>query len=193
MRYFLRKSAFYIFTAWAAITINFFLPRMLKGDPVTAYIQQHQGEISPDAAESLRVLFGLDEHKTLFQQYCDYWVMLFHGNLGSSFSKGLVPVGEVIANALPWTIGLVGIATIISFTIGTLLGAWIGWRRGSKADAIIPISTFFSTVPYFWMGLIAISFFSNTLHWLPASHAYDKGVIPNLSFDFIGQDRKSVV
>ena len=58
MRYFLRKSAFYIFTAWAAITINFFLPRMLKGDPVTAYIQQHQGEISPDAAESLRVLFG---------------------------------------------------------------------------------------------------------------------------------------
>ena len=94
MRYFLRKSAFYIFTAWAAITINFFLPRMLKGDPVTAYIQQHQGEISPDAAESLRVLFGLDEHKTLFQQYCDYWVMLFHGNLGSSFSKGLVPVGE---------------------------------------------------------------------------------------------------
>ena len=187
MRYFLRKSAFYIFTAWAAITINFFLPRMLKGDPVTAYIQQHQGEISPDAAESLRVLFGLDEHKTLFQQYCDYWVMLFHGNLGSSFSKGLVPVGEVIANALPWTIGLVGIATIISFTIGTLLGAWIGWRRGSKADVIIPISTFFSTVPYFWMGLIAISFFSNTLHWLPASHAYDKGVIPNLSFDFIGQ------
>ena len=133
------------------------------------------------------MLFGLDEHKTLFQQYCDYWVMLFHGNLGSSFSKGLVPVGEVFANALPWTIGLVGIATIISFTIGTLLGAWIGWRRGSKADAIIPISTFFSTVPYFWMGLIAISFFSNTLHWLPASHAYDKGVIPNLSFDFIGQ------
>ena len=86
MRYFLRKSAFYIFTAWAAITINFFLPRMLKGDPVTAYIQQHQGEISPDAAESLRVLFGLDEHKTLFQQYCDYWVMLFHGNLGSCFA-----------------------------------------------------------------------------------------------------------
>lgn len=187
MRYAIRKAVFYLFTAWAAITINFFLPRMLKGDPVTAYIQKHQGEISPEAAESLRTLFGLDSSKTVFQQYLDYWGLLFHGDLGRSFSKGLVPVTEVIANALPWTIGLVGLATILSFAIGTLLGAYIGWRRGSKADAIVPITTFFSAVPYFWMGLIVISIFSNTLHWFPASHAYNKGVLPNWSFDFLGQ------
>ncbi|MEE8737978.1 MAG: ABC transporter permease [Bifidobacterium sp.] len=187
MRFFVRRAAFYIFTAWAAITINFFLPRMLKGDPVSAYIAQHRGEISPDAADSLRTLFGLDKNQTLLQQYANYWKLLFQGNLGSSFSKGLVPVTEVIANALPWTIGLVGVATIISFALGTLLGAYIGWKRGSAADALIPVSTFFSTVPYFWMGLIAISLFSNTLHWFPSSHAYDKGVLPNLSFDFIGQ------
>ena len=187
MRFFIRRAVFYIFTAWAAITINFFLPRMLKGDPVSAYIASHQGQISPDAADSLRTLFGLDENKTLLQQYLEYWGLLFKGDLGSSFSKGLVPVTEVIGNALPWTIGLVGVATIISFVLGTLLGAWIGWKRGSAADAIIPVTTFFSTVPYFWMGLIAISLFSNTLGWFPASHAYDKGVLPNLSLDFIGQ------
>ena len=187
MRYAIRKPIFYIFTAWAAITVNFFLPRMLKGDPVTAYINQHQGQISPDAIDSLKTLFGLDENKTLLQQYGDYWVLLFKGDLGESFSKGLAPVTEVIGNALPWTIGLVGIATIISFAIGTLGGAYIGWKRGSKADAIVPVTTFLSAVPYFWMGLIIVSVFSNTLGWFPASHAYDKGTVPNLSLDFIGQ------
>ncbi|MGO3042085.1 ABC transporter permease [Ancrocorticia populi] len=187
MRFFLRKTAFYLFTAWAAITINFFLPRMMKGDPVTAYINKHQGQISPEAADSLRTLFGLDDGRNVIQQYFDYWGMLFNGDLGRSFSKGLVPVSDVIMSALPWTIGLVGIATVISFCLGTGLGALIGWKRGSKADWTVPFATFFSTVPYFWMGLIAIALFSTSLGWFPASHAFNKGTAPSLSWDFVGQ------
>lgn len=117
----------------------------------------------------------------------EYWRLLLSGDLGLSFSHGLAPVGEVISSALPWTVGLVGIATIISFVLGTSLGAVIGWRRGSKLDALIPVTTFFGTVPYFWLGLIAIALFSSTLHWFPASHAYDKGSVPEFSLDFIGQ------
>ncbi len=60
MRFFIRRASFYLFTAWAAITINFFLPRMLKGDPITAYLARNQGKVSPEAIESLRTLFGLD-------------------------------------------------------------------------------------------------------------------------------------
>lgn len=187
MRFFLRRTAFYLFTAWAAITINFFLPRMMKGDPISAYLQKNQGKISPDAIESLRTLFGLDSSKSLWQQYIDYWGMLFSGDLGRSFSKGMAPVTDVIASGLPWTIGLVGIATVLSFLIGTTVGAWVGWRRGSKADFVVPFATFFSTVPYFWMGLIAIAFFSSTLGWFPASHAYDKGSTPGFNLEFIGQ------
>ncbi|MEV7974212.1 ABC transporter permease [Cellulomonas sp. NPDC089187] len=187
MRFFLRRAAFYLFTAWAAITINFFLPRMLKGDPVSAYLAKNQGRISPEAADSLRTLFGLDDGKSVFQQYIDYWGLLFTGDLGRSFSKGLAPVTDVIASALPWTVGLVGIATILSFFLGTSIGAFIGWRRGSKADLVVPVATFFSTVPYFWMGLIAIAVFSTALGWFPASHAYDKGSSPSFSFEFIGQ------
>jgi peptide/nickel transport system permease protein len=187
VRFFLRRSVFYLFTAWAAITINFFLPRMMKGDPVSAYLLKNQGKISPEAIDSLRTLFGLNSDKTLLQQYIDYWGLLFSGDLGRSFSRGLAPVTEVIASALPWTIGLVGIATVLSFVIGTSLGAYIGWRRGSKADFLVPVSTFFSTVPYFWMGLIAIAIFSTTLGLFPASHAYGKGTQPNFSWDFIGQ------
>ncbi len=185
MRFFLKKGAFYLFTAWAAITINFFLPRMMKGDPVSAYLQKNQGKISPDAIESIKILFGLNENRSLWQQYIDYWGLMFQGDLGRSFSKGLAPVTEIIASAIPWTVGLVGIATVISFALGTGAGMMIGWRRGSKADMLIPITTFFSTVPYFWLGLIAIAVFSSILGWFPASHAFSKGAIPAFNLEFI--------
>lgn len=187
MRFFIRRTVFYLFTAWAAITLNFFLPRMMKGDPVAAYMQKNQGRISPEAADALRTLFGLDSGKSLLQQYIDYWGLLFKGDLGRSFSKGLAPVADVIGQALPWTVGLVGIATIISFILGTTIGAYIGWKRGSRLDSLIPIATFFSTVPYFWMGLIAIAIFSTILGWFPASHAYAKGSSPQFSFEFVSQ------
>ncbi|SNT17166.1 peptide/nickel transport system permease protein [Micrococcales bacterium KH10] len=187
MRFALRRAAFYAFTAWAAITINFFLPRMMKGDPVSAYLQKHQGRISPEAANALRTLFGLDTERNLWEQYIDYWKLLLGGDLGRSFSHGLAPVTDVISSALPWTVGLVGIATVISFFLGTTIGAIIGWRRGRASDAVIPIATFFSTVPYFWMGLIAIATFSTALGWFPASHAYGKGTRPGLTFEFIGE------
>lgn len=179
------RAAFYLFTAWAAITINFFLPRMMKGDPVEAAMAK--GNLPPEAKESLTILFGLDKSVPLWQQYLDYWGLLFRGDLGRSFTQGLAPVGDIIASALPWTIGLVGFATILSFVIGTSVGALIGWRRGSRADVIVPITTFFSTVPYFWLGLIAIAVFSSTLGWFPASHAYGKGSSPEWSWEFIGE------
>lgn len=187
MRFFLRRAAFYLFTAWAAITINFFLPRLLKGDPVSAYLQKNQGRISPEAADALRILFGLETDRNLLEQYVDYWGLLLSGDLGRSFSKGLAPVTDVIASALPWTVGLVGVATVISFVLGTSVGAVVGWRRGSRADALVPVATFFASVPYFWMALIAIAVFATGLGWFPASHAYGKGSTPTLSLDFVGE------
>ncbi len=185
MRFFVRRALFYVFTAWAAITINFFLPRLMKGDPITAYLARNQGKVSPDAVESLTVLFGLETDRPLWQQYADYWALLLNGDLGRSLSKGLAPVTDVIADALPWTVGLVGIATLISFFVGTSIGTYIGWRRGSRAEFVVPVATFLSTVPYFWLGLIMIALFSTTLGWFPASHAYDKTVVPGWNWEFI--------
>ena len=186
MRFFLRRFMFYVITFWAAVTINFLIPRLLPGDPVSALIAKNQGRISPDATEALRALFGLDQEVSLWQQYLDYWGLILHGELGVSFTYFPTPVTEVIQQALPWTIGLVGIATIISFTIGTLIGTGIGWRRGTWADSLLPISTFFSSVPYFWLALIAISLFSVTLGWFPASGSYDRSLVPTWSWEFIG-------
>jgi peptide/nickel transport system permease protein len=185
-RFIAGRAAFYLFTLWAAITINFFLPRMLRGDAVSSYLARNRS-ISPEAAESLRILLGVDSDKSIWQQYVEYWGTLLRGDLGISTLHGLRPVAEVMASALPWTLGLVGIATIISFLIGTVGGAIIGWKRGSKLDAFIPITTFFNTIPYFWLGLIAIAIFSSTLGWFPSSHAYGRGQSPEWSLDFIGQ------
>ncbi|MBS1895872.1 MULTISPECIES: ABC transporter permease [unclassified Microbacterium] len=181
------RAAFYLFTAWAAITINFFIPRLMKGDAVDAYMARSQGQLTPDAEKALRLMFGLDHSVPLWQQYLDYWGMLLRGDLGVSISTGMAPVGDAIAAALPWTLGLVGFATIVSFLIGTSLGAVIGWRRGGRLDVLVPVTTFLGTIPYFWLGLIFIAVFASVLGWFPAGHAYEVGVDPGWNADFIGQ------
>ncbi|WP_395245070.1 ABC transporter permease [Agromyces sp. MMS24-K17] len=185
MKFVARRLIFYVITAWAAVTINFFIPRLMPGDPVKALVAKNQGKIPTDAIPALYAMFGLDDSKSLWDQYVDYWGTLMRGELGISFTLFPMPVSDVIAAALPWTVGLVGIATIISFAIGTLIGTGIGWRRGTWADSLLPISTFFSAVPYFWLGLIAIFVFSVTLGWFPASGSYDRSLVPEFSWEFI--------
>jgi len=186
MRFMVRRFIFYIVTAWAAVTINFFIPRLMPGDPVTAIMGRLQGRIDSNAEQALRVLFGLDKNATLWQQYVDYWQLILHGNLGVSFTFFPTPVADIVMQALPWTIGLVGVATIIAFAIGTVVGSAIGWRRGTWADSALPASTFFSAVPYFWLALIAISVFSVRLGWFPSSGSYDRSMIPSWSWAFVG-------
>jgi peptide/nickel transport system permease protein len=186
MRFFVRRAVFYLVTAWAAITLNFVIPRLLPGDPVTALLARMQGKIDSNAEHSLRVLFGLDEDMTIWQQYVEYWKVLLRGDLGLSFTHFPTPVAEIVAQSLPWTVGLVGIATIIAFLLGTTLGTVIGWRRGTWADSLLPATTFFSAVPYFWLGLIAIAVFAVTLGWFPSNGSYDRGLVPSLSWEFIG-------
>ena len=180
------RVLFYAFTAWAAITINFFIPRMMKGDAVQAYMAQSRGLLQPEAEKALRIQFGLDDSTSLWEQYLHYWNMLLHGDLGVSISSGMAPVADVIAAALPWTLCLVGFATIVSFVVGTILGAIVGWRRGGRLDLLVPVTTFLGTVPYFWLGLIFIAVFASLLGWFPAGHAYELGVTPGLNIEFIG-------
>jgi peptide/nickel transport system permease protein len=186
MTYLLRRIGFYVLTAWAAITINFFIPRLIPGDPVLSLISKYQGQLSSQAVASLYVLFGLNKHENIFAQYGEYWARLVHGDLGLSFTFFPTPVSTVIAQSLPWTIALVGITTMISFAIGTGLGVLAGWRRGSWADALLPVTTFFSSVPYFWLGLIAITLLAGPGSFLPSSGGFDPGVVPSFTGPFIG-------
>ncbi|WP_405388425.1 ABC transporter permease [Streptomyces sp. NBC_01102] len=185
MKYVLQRLAFYTVTAWAAITINFLIPRLMPGDPVEALMSRYQGQLDTSAIASLRALFGLDENKSGWEQYTDYWSHLLDGDLGLSFTFFPTPVGEVIAQALPWTLALVGITTLISFLLGTGIGVYSGWRRGSWLDVLLPVTTFISAVPYFWLGLIAIALFAVKWPLFPFEGGYDNSLVPAFDWPFI--------
>jgi peptide/nickel transport system permease protein len=88
---------------------------------------------------------------------------------------------------LPWTLLLVGLSLVLSFVIGTLLGVIIAWKRGSAADVILmPVFTFLSAIPYFWLALIMLYFLGYELQWFPLNGGYDiNGTTPGWSLDFI--------
>ena len=161
MRVISRRIGFYLITAIAAITVDFLIPRVMPGNPVEAVLAKMQGQVVTKATlHALELQFGSSTSEGLWGQYLHYWSNLLHGNLGVSTSNGLVPVTTVIRGALPWTIGLVGTATVISFILGTLLGVLVAWRRGGWLDTLLPATTFFQAAPYFFVAFLALDLFA---------------------------------
>jgi peptide/nickel transport system permease protein len=185
VRFIARRLGFYLVTAWAAVTLNFFIPRLMPGNPVEILIAREQGRITPAGVHALEVAYGLDTKASLFAQYLSYWAKLFHGNFGLSITYYPTSAASVIATALPWTLVLVGLATIIAFLIGTVLGVLAAWRRGSWLEMAIPSTTFLQAAPYFWVGLLAITVFGITLHWFPVSGGYAQGLAITFSGTFL--------
>ncbi|MFC5907098.1 ABC transporter permease [Streptacidiphilus monticola] len=186
MRYVLQRLAFYLFTAWAAITINFFVPRLVPGDPVQALIAKNQGQIDTRSMHSLYVLFGLDKKQGLWDQYTAYLAQLSHGDLGVSFANFPTPVLDILKSSLPWTVGLAFCALLISFTTGTLLGVLMGWWRGSRLDSVLPVTTFISSIPPFWVGALMIAVLVAVGSSFPIGQGYDPGLVPGWDGAFIG-------
>jgi len=189
MRHLLRRTGFYLIALWAAVTFNFIIPRLMPGDPAEAYIAKLQTQsISRTQLDAIRAEFGVNPNVPLWKQYFDYLSGLLHGQLGIATSRFPTQVAVILQQSLPWTIGLVGTAVILSFLIGTLVGMLIAWRRGSWYDTTIPpLLTFLSAVPYFWMALALIYIFGVTLSWFPTDSGYDVfGAAPGWTSDFIG-------
>lgn len=187
LRYLSRRLAFYLFAAWVAITLNFLVPRLMPGDPATALIDklQGRGHLSDDAKRSIHALFGAP-HESLFSQYIHYLDQIAHLNFGISVAYYPTPVWQVIRGGLFWTIGLVGVATVLSFLIGTALGVVAGWRPGSKLDSLLaPFSLFLGALPYFWVGLILLVFFSIDHTWLPIGGGYDPTLVAAFSPGYV--------
>jgi peptide/nickel transport system permease protein len=180
-----RRIGLYIFTAWVAITVNFLLPRLMPGNPVEQVIGKLTGRVTPQIVRAIELQFGVGLKQSLWQQYAHYWGQLFHGNLGESITLS-APVSTVLSHTVPWTVGLIGASTVVSFALGTLLGALLGWRRGSWFDALLPVSTFFQAVPYFFLGIVLLLVFGSTLHWFPVLGAYAQGVSPGWNLAYIG-------
>ncbi len=187
MRYVLRKAGFYAIAVWVAVTLNFLLPRLLPGNPVDAILARTQSTspLPPSAREALDIQFGVSSDP-LPVQYLKYLQNLVHGNFGLSVSYYPTPVSTIVRQAIPWTVALIGLSTVISFVLGILLGALAGWKRGTWLDAIVPSTTLLQAVPYFWLALLLLYFFAEKWQLFPLSGGYDLTLLPTFKRDFIG-------
>jgi len=170
----LSRVQFFVLTLWAALTINFILPRLMPGSPVQTMMTRFRGQVSPDTMRAMEAAFGTNSNSSLLSDYFTYLGNMLRGDFGTSVLLFPTPVSEVIRSALPWTIGLIGVTTVIAFGFGTLLGMTAAWRREGFIDGwILPVSVIATAFPYFWLGIIAIYVFNTKLGWFPAGFAYD--------------------
>jgi peptide/nickel transport system permease protein len=178
-----RRLGLYLLTAWVAITVNFALPRLMPGNPIQDLIGKIQSQVTPAEINAIRLSFG-DTNQGWLGQYFTYITQMLHGNLGISITLG-APVTSILRESVPWTVGLIGISTIISFVVGTFAGAMLGWTRGSRFDSLIPTATFFQAVPYFFLATVMLLAFGSDLHWFPVLGAYNQTVIPGWNWPYI--------
>jgi len=184
LRYILQRLGFYLFAGWAALTLNFFLPRLMPGDPATALFARFRGRLAPEAMSALRETFGLTD-APLMSQYVTYLGHVLRGDFGVSVAYFPSPVSQVIGTGLVWTIFLAGTAVLVSFVIGTLLGVASAWWRRGWLDTWVPSAlVFLGAFPYFWLAMVALYVLGFTLRWFPLGHAYGDDLTPSFSLVF---------
>jgi peptide/nickel transport system permease protein len=163
---------------FVAVSVNFIVPRLLPGDPVAtalARLQASGGAQSIDiqaVADVYREKYGLD--RDLITQYVNYWEDLFRLDLGVSFSNFPQEVSSMIGYALPWSVGLLAIATLIAFAVGSLLGARLAWPgAGRPIKSIVPLMMILTSIPFYLLAIILIYIFAVVLRWLPPAGGVD--------------------
>jgi peptide/nickel transport system permease protein len=173
VRFAARRLGFFVVTLWAALTLNFLLPRLMPGNPALAMLAKFHGQIGPGTLHALEVRFGVNTEQSLWSQYVTYLHHVFTLNFGPSLDFYPESVTSVIGSAIWWTLGLVGITTILAFVLGTGLGIVSAWRRGGRLDSVLPpVFVITSAIPYFWMGMVLVLIFGFTLNWLPTQGGY---------------------
>ena len=175
MRYILTKIGLFVLTLWAAVTLNFILPRLMPGSPLDAALAKLAAsgqQVTNAQRQAIEAQLG-SPHGNIFSQYGQYLDDIVHLRFGQSFTDPTRTVAGSIGQALPWTLALVGVTTILAFVIGTLLGVYAGWRRGKKADTTVTRDRDLlrrRSRP-FWFGLLLLYVFAFKLELVRRSRA----------------------
>lgn len=180
-----RVVASYVVTIWFILTVNFVLPRLLPGDPITML----ESQAIPGSTSDLELRAELEEYygfdRPLVSQYGSYLADLAQGDLGVSIAS-YTPVSKAVLGRLPWTLLLMGTATVLAMAVGLAAGVESGWRRGRRFDrAFLGVLLTVREFPSFLLGSFAILAFSAELGWFPRSGARDRfgdvsGVLPTV-------------
>jgi peptide/nickel transport system permease protein len=187
-KYFLNKGLWFLVTLVCAFLLNFFLPRLMPGDPVAAIVaRMAQGMSNATGAQAIyqqyTELFGTN--KPMFEQFLLYVKNVAHGDFGFSFSQYPRTVADVIQSSIWWTICLQFPAIIVGWLIGNTLGALAAYLRKGFDAVLMPISIFVSNFPAFGMAVILMVIFGVGLKWFPTSGGYGFDLIPNASWQFM--------
>jgi peptide/nickel transport system permease protein len=187
--YLLRRLGMFLLTVWLGTTIIFVIPRLAPGDPITAMVSRMSAQAgnvanSDQIIEAWRARFGLDA--PLHIQYLRYMRNLLTLNLGYSLAFFPTEVEEMVSRSLPWTVGLLGLATVISFIAGNAVGALLAWRRTpALARLLLPLTLTFTAIPPFMLGILLLYLLAFGLKWLPFAGAYGRGMEPGLNLEFV--------
>jgi peptide/nickel transport system permease protein len=184
MRFIVRRLVFYAVAAWVALTINFFIPRLMPGNAVEDIMSKFPN-LQPSAYKALEAMLGVGHPGSLWHQYVNYLYDVIHFNFGTDVTEYPAKVSSLLAQTVPWTVALVGTATVIAFFIGTGLGILAGWRSGGWLDRLLPGLTFLQAVPYFFLALILIELLALHAKIFPLGQGYAGGDIPGWNWPFI--------
>jgi peptide/nickel transport system permease protein len=189
LRYLGERLVIFLATVIISITIVFVIPRLVPGDPLGALsvkLAQVGANLgSRELIDEYMRRFGLD--KSIPEQYVAYLRQLSQGDLGYSISAFPTRVQDMLAAALPWTIGLLAVTTVMSWLLGSLIGALVGWSGGRSRplQALVPFALVLYTTPYYILAIILVFLLAYLWPIFPLSGAYTVGVRPELSLGFV--------
>jgi peptide/nickel transport system permease protein len=188
LTYFARRLLIFAITVFIAVSVVFFVPRYLPGDPLAAIYAKMAavgGSMgSEELIEEYRRRFGLDQ--SMFDQYISFWNRLLHGDLGYSIASFPTRVSFILWQAIPWTIGLLTVTTLISWILGSLLGALVGWSGGRSRplNALVPLALVLYTTPYYILAILLVFLLAYRWAVFPLSGAYTLGADKEWSLEF---------
>ncbi|PYM63348.1 MAG: ABC transporter permease [Candidatus Rokuibacteriota bacterium] len=189
--YLAKRFGVFLLIAWIAATLNFFLPRLSGQDPVRAkLLQQAQlgGYVQAGIESMIQEYdrrFGLD--RPLWVQYLAYLRDVARLDFNYSIANYPRTVSEMIGEAIPWTVGLLGTTTLLAFGLGTFLGALLAWPRAPRwMRFLMPPLWALHAIPFFLLGLILMYLFAFRTALLPMFGGYSAGAFPALTAAFVG-------
>jgi peptide/nickel transport system permease protein len=190
--YVLRRILAAILKIFIVITLTFFLIRLMPNNPVDVYVQElvaQYGMSAEEARNQAAALLAIDLDAPVTAQYAQYIAGLLQGDLGTSFRSKGTSVNAMIGKFLPWTLFSVGVALLISFTLGMLLGMWSAYRRESVGDHVITTaSSIFSSIPNYLVGIMLVVFLGVQWKVLPITQmrgSMSPGMQPGFNLTFI--------
>ena len=189
--YIVRRFLIFLAVVWAAATFNFLLPRLGGQNPIREKLVSQSalsGAVQAGLEEMIKEFetkFGLD--KPLWQQYLTYLSDMARFDFNYSIANYPRKVLDMMSDALPWTVSLLIVTTLLGFVIGNTLGALMAWPGAPKfLKYVMPPILMLSAIPYFLLGLILVYVFGFYLGAFPMYGGYTTGSIPTLTLGFIG-------